>query len=166
MQKPEVFALQRSGLNDFLFAPVGTEPNGMTLSLVSVFARLGSDPWREAGRLDRLPTAEAITSLARTIAGMPMSAWALSDATAIATRLIALLPGRSRQAKQSASASGLDVPRLIRVALVLAGIAFATSYMLGLFATPDARRFDAGRDGAAITSAPAAAPTATHGAAR
>src|SRR5579863_8936243 len=128
MQNSEVFALQRSGLNDFLFASVGTEPNGMTLSLVSVFARLGSDPWREAGRLDRLPTAEAITSLARTIAAMPMSVWALPDATTIATRLIALLPARSRRMEQSAFVPlRLDVGHLMRLALVLAGVAFGAT---------------------------------------
>ena len=42
--------LRRSGRNEFLFAPVGTEANGMTLSVVSLLARLGSDPWLEAGR--------------------------------------------------------------------------------------------------------------------
>ena len=41
MPSSDAFALRRSGLNEFLFAPVGTEANGMTLSLVSGFARLG-----------------------------------------------------------------------------------------------------------------------------
>jgi hypothetical protein len=65
MPNSDAFALTRLGLNDFLFASVGTEANGMTLSLVSVFARLGDDPWREAGRLAGLPKLEAIESLAR-----------------------------------------------------------------------------------------------------
>jgi hypothetical protein len=71
MPSSDAFALRRSGLNEFLFAPVGTEANGMTLSLVSVFARLGNDPWLEAGRLARLPKPEATESLARIIASMP-----------------------------------------------------------------------------------------------
>ena len=60
---PDVFALRRSGLNDFLFAIVGAEANGMTLSVVSVFARLGNDPWQEASRLALLPRLEATESL-------------------------------------------------------------------------------------------------------
>jgi hypothetical protein len=47
----EAFVLRNSDLNKFLFADVGSEPNGMTLSVVSLLARLGHDPWREAGQL-------------------------------------------------------------------------------------------------------------------
>lgn len=85
-------ALQRSNLNEFLFAQVGTESNGMSLSVLSVFARNGSDPWFEARRLADLPKREASDSLARTIATMPQSLWNLAEAAAIATRLIDLLP--------------------------------------------------------------------------
>ncbi len=92
MPSSDAFAFSRSGLNEFLFAPVGTEANGMTLSVVSVFARLGNDPWLEAGRLARLPKLEATESLARIIANMPASVWPLQSATAIAVRLVALLP--------------------------------------------------------------------------
>jgi hypothetical protein len=80
MSSSDAFALQQSGLNEFLFAPVGTETNGMTLSLVSVFARLGNDPWLEPGRLARLPKSEATESLARSIASMPTSIWPLHAA--------------------------------------------------------------------------------------
>jgi hypothetical protein len=91
---PDVTTLQRSDLNQFLFADIGTEANGMTLSVLSVFARRGSDPWTEAGRLAGLSKAEATDSLARMISGMPNSLWALPDAVAIAVRLIGMLPSR------------------------------------------------------------------------
>jgi hypothetical protein len=91
---PDVTALQRSDLNQFLFADIGTEANGMTLSVMSVFARLGADPWTEAGRLAILPKADAADSLASMIAGMPRSLWPLPDASVIAVRLIGLLPAR------------------------------------------------------------------------
>jgi hypothetical protein len=90
----DVTALQRSDLNQFLFSDIGTEPNGTTLSVLSVFARRGSDPWTEAALLASLSKAEAIDSLARMIAGMPKSLWALPDALVIAARLIGLLPSR------------------------------------------------------------------------
>jgi hypothetical protein len=91
---PDVTTLQRSDLNLFLFADIGTEANGTTLSVLSVLARRGSDPWTEAGRLAGLPKAQATDSLARMIAGMPNSLWALPDAVAIAVRLIGMLPVR------------------------------------------------------------------------
>jgi len=91
---PDVTALQRSDLNQFLFADIGTEANGMTLSVMSVFARRGTDPWTEAGRLAILPKADAAESLARMIVGMPKSLWSPPDASVIAERLIGLLPSR------------------------------------------------------------------------
>ena len=94
MTTSDVTALQRSDLNQFLFADIGTEANGMTLSVMSIFARRGADPWTEAGRLATLPKAEAADSLAHMIAGMPRSLWALPDAIVIAVRLIGLLPAR------------------------------------------------------------------------
>ena len=100
---PDVTAMQRSDLNEFLFADVGTEANGMMLSVVSVLARQGSDPWREADRLAELPKAEATDSLARTIADMPRSLWDLPAAVLIAVRLTGLLPTRpARGAKHTA----------------------------------------------------------------
>jgi hypothetical protein len=89
-----VNALGRSDLNRFLFADIGTEANGTTLSVMSVFARQGSDPWTEAGRLAALSKAEATDSLARMIASMPKSLWALPDAIVIAARLTGMLPAR------------------------------------------------------------------------
>ena len=41
--------------DDFLFAPVGEEQNGMMLSVVSALARSDVDPWQEAAKLARLP---------------------------------------------------------------------------------------------------------------
>jgi hypothetical protein len=88
----DVFALRHSDLNGFLFAEVGVETNGMTLSVLSALARLGKEPWQEAERLARLPRPAAVDGLARTIVAVPASPWPLPDATAIAARLVALLP--------------------------------------------------------------------------
>jgi len=46
----------------------------MTLSAISVFARLGNDPWQAAGRLAGLPKPEATESLARITSGWPLQA--------------------------------------------------------------------------------------------
>jgi hypothetical protein len=96
-------SLPRSELNGFLFADVGIEPSGMPLSVLSTLARLGMDPWQEAARLAKLPRPSAIEALARLIAGMPASLWPLPDATAIAARLVALLPTGSERAAARAA---------------------------------------------------------------
>ena len=96
MARPDAFALQRSDLNPFLFAEVGTERSGMALTVVSVIARLGEDPWDEARRLSALPKSAAANCLAQIIAQMPASPWDPAEAAAIASRLIPLLPANSR----------------------------------------------------------------------
>ena len=92
MPRHSVFELQNSDLNAFLFAEVGTEPNGMNLTVVSVIARRDEDPWKEARRLASLPKASAAAYLARVIAQMPRSPWSPAEAAVISSRLIPLLP--------------------------------------------------------------------------
>ena len=87
--------MQRSDLNGFLFGEVGVEASGMQLTVLSTLARLGVDPWQEAGRLAELPIAAAVDGLARMIAAMPACPGSLADTTAIAARLVDMLPVRS-----------------------------------------------------------------------
>jgi hypothetical protein len=86
------FSLLHSDLNDFLFASVGEEQNGVTLSVVSALTRLGLDPWEEAARLTPLPKARAAEALAALIARLPISRTLSSDDLAISQRLVELLP--------------------------------------------------------------------------
>ena len=134
MATQNVNALAQMGLNEFLYADIGMESNGMTLHLVSVFARGGADPWTEAGRLARLPKAAAIESLTRTIAGMPNSLWNLADASAIATRLIDLLPAavviRATQTATVATGWRPELRTIVIVVAVAVGIAYATMMMM------------------------------------
>jgi hypothetical protein len=145
MLSSDAFALPHSGLNEFLFASVGTEPSGMTLSVLSVFARLGDDPWKEAGKLAGLPKGEAIKSLAQAITGMPRSGWTLPDATTIATGLVALLPKRLGNAApgQPSNVRGRTT-RTVRVGLLLAVAAFGMAFALGSFTSHPAAKFDGG----------------------
>src|SRR4051794_9673630 len=103
MAASEVNVLRQSGLNDFLFADIGVEANGMTLSVVSLLARHGTDPWREAGRLAGMTKADAVASLAQIIAGMPQSLWNRAEAALIAGRLVDLLPSRLVRAEAGAT---------------------------------------------------------------
>lgn len=92
MGLPPAFSLLHSEFNEFLFAAIGEEQNGVSLSVVSALTRLGIDPWREAARLSSLRQEEAVNALAPVIARFPGGRWELSDARGIAARLVALLP--------------------------------------------------------------------------
>ena len=128
-----IFALNHSDLNEFLFGDVGTELNGMTLSVLSLFARIGGDPWKEAGRLAIMPQTTAAATLAQIIASMPMTIWSLSDATAIAARLVRLLPSRSSETRSNQTWA--DKGRISYSAAVvpLICVAFGAAFALATF---------------------------------
>jgi hypothetical protein len=88
------YSLINSEFNEFLFASIGDEENGMSLSVISALTRLGFDPWEQAARLAALPLGVAASTLAPMIARLPAVNWGASDATSIAARLVALLPKR------------------------------------------------------------------------
>ncbi|HJQ56126.1 MAG TPA: hypothetical protein VJ890_04430 [Vineibacter sp.] len=64
----------------------------MMLSVLSGLSRLNVDPWDEAAWLSQQPKEVAIATLAQRIAGMPRGRWQVSEAPAIASRLVDLLP--------------------------------------------------------------------------
>jgi hypothetical protein len=90
-----------SEFDDFLFAPIADDSNGMLLSVVSALARLDVDPWEEAASLARLPVDTATERLRALIAALPHGTSAFSDPAAIAARLIALLPRRTNSDTRS-----------------------------------------------------------------
>ena len=93
------FSLLHSDLNDFLFASVGDEQNGMRLSVISALTRLGVDPWEEAARLAALSKVLAAEVLAPMIARLSIGRSQPSDNVAIAQRLVGLLPVCGRAAE-------------------------------------------------------------------
>jgi hypothetical protein len=88
----ESFRPLRPDLDNFLFAEVGAEQDGIPLSMVSVLTRLGLDPWDEAGRLSSLSKREAVEQLARLIAELPGIRRPLTEAREIAGGLVDRLP--------------------------------------------------------------------------
>jgi hypothetical protein len=86
------FVIGPTAFDDFLFGPIGEEPNGMTLSVFSGLARLGVDPREEAARLASLPGPAAIEALERAVAALAGGGWQPADAPRIAARLVRLLP--------------------------------------------------------------------------
>jgi hypothetical protein len=133
MATSDAFALQRSGLNPFLFAEVGTELNGSTLTILSVLARLGQDPWAEAAKWTKLPKATIIDRLAQSIAQMPLSAQAINEARSTASRLILLLPSQVSRPTEAPAASRaapkMVVPKWVLPAVCCAAVALGIAYM-------------------------------------
>jgi hypothetical protein len=106
----DAFVLQHSDLNDFLYADVG-EADGTMLTVLSLLARLGLDPWHEAGRIAKLPRKAAVSGLALMISDVPECGRSPELAISIAARLALLLPPRGCQLSNivpttSAGASG------------------------------------------------------------
>ena len=95
MPLPGVPPAIRQQFDRFLHAVVERERNGMDLSVLSLMARLGLDPWAEARRLASLSTVAAAESLARSIMGLPGGSQPAAQARATAFGLVRLLPGHA-----------------------------------------------------------------------
>jgi hypothetical protein len=127
----EMFAFRRSGLDAFLHASVGAEENGSALTILSVLARLGKDPWAEAAKWATLPKAAVIDNLAESIKQMPLPPTALADARDNAARLVQLLPAASRGPQDSVAARP-DMAKLKRALLTAFLFALAAGMMLAV----------------------------------
>lgn len=115
--------------DDFLFAPIGEEKDGMLLRVVSALARLDLDPWEETANLARLPRQAATERLTEFIVSLPNSPSADLDPGAIAAGLIARLPAQPASTTPSTEHSaGLYIPAptrfhpLLYLALILIGL--------------------------------------------
>ncbi len=106
MTVPSPFTLPHSRFNEFLFALIGKEGNGMSLSVISALARLEIDPWQEAARLADLPKELAAAALDGLIRRLPAGGWDQAETPSIVARLIELLPRRAGAARPDAAPSG------------------------------------------------------------
>jgi hypothetical protein len=114
--------------NPFLYASVGDDVNGMSLSVLSAFARQDVDPWEQAASLSRLPAASAQTQLVAMLGALPSLA-SVADRNDIAGRLIPLLPksprpgsvigGNLRRLKPGAASAGAIELRAVMIYLGL-----------------------------------------------
>ena len=86
------FSTLSASYDDFLFASVCEDPNGLRLSVLSALARLNVDPWEEAARLAAMPKQIAETTLLSILDLVSGRSWKSSEATAAAAQLVRLLP--------------------------------------------------------------------------
>jgi hypothetical protein len=112
----------RSEFDDFLFAHIGEEKNGMLLSVLSALARLDLDPWREAAELARMPQQTARKRLTSLIEALPNQPPTRPEPEKVSTRLIALLPPAGPSVASSnklpGSVSTLNARAVIYIILV------------------------------------------------
>ena len=71
MTRAAAASIQQSQFNDFLFAPIGNEKNGMLLTVLSALARLDVDPWREAASMAQMSTEAATGRCQSKFSGCP-----------------------------------------------------------------------------------------------
>ena len=138
----DVFALRRSRFDAFLFADVGTEPNGSTLTMLSLLARLDNDPWAEAARWAVAPKGAAVDWLTSLISSAPLEPQSQAGARTTATRLVSLLPSRTVNAAGppagalKASARPWWLPMTIGAMVLMIGLAASMVFNSGTKSAP------------------------------
>ncbi|HVA14219.1 MAG TPA: hypothetical protein VNF99_13270 [Stellaceae bacterium] len=151
-----VFSLRTSAFNDFLYAPIGEEENGMVLTALSALARLGVDPWDEAARLSELPKETAVKRLTSIVSSLPPGHWAASSARDIAARLTALLPGKQATVAQPPTAHSKHLSSVAMVMFLL--ICFANALAFSALRHHEPQPTAAQSAGASATKAPPHVP--------
>ncbi len=100
----------KSEYEAFLYATIGAEANGNSLSVLSAMARMNLDPWREAASLAELSAKAAVTRLTALIAALPGRSSAPDEAGLTATRLVKLLPQQGLLSPVLPQPGGLKLP--------------------------------------------------------
>jgi hypothetical protein len=99
------FSTLSANYDDFLYAPVCEDANGMRISVLSALARMNVDPWEEADRLAAMPKAIAEKTLLSALDRVSGRSWKSPEAVAIAARLVRLLPQPGQAAATAAPAT-------------------------------------------------------------
>ena len=134
--------------DDFLFAPVCDEANGMRLSVISALARMNVDPWEEATRLAAMPKAIAEKTLLSILDLVSGCSWKSPEAEAIAARLVRLLPQPGENATTVATGTAAGAAQRasywwVWVCFALA-ISFLTPHHTATTANPGMATSDSG----------------------
>jgi hypothetical protein len=127
------FSLLHSDLNDFLFASVGHEQNGMPLSVISALTRLGVDPWEEAGRLAALPRALAAEAMASMIARFAIARPLRSDNLAVSHRLVELLPKHPQAQPPTREQTAGKDKRYFQALMLIGGFALGMAVLTAIW---------------------------------
>jgi hypothetical protein len=120
-----------SNLEAFLFSDIGIQQNEMPLTILSLLARAGLDPWVEAERLSHMSKPEAISSMVARISRAPASCRRHADVRELAKRLVARLPSHETTKLPDITGCGTGYEGIPMIALM---VLFYAILMLGLLA--------------------------------
>ncbi len=139
-----------SEFDNFLFAPIGEDDDGMLLSVLSALTRLDVDPWKAAAELNQLPRETATRKLAAAISTIPNWRFVYPDTWTVADRLVALLP-KSAGSKIPSSKALRSVGDVIDVQRWWIPVVFI-SFLLGCQLVMISRQFPAKVDRPEVTT--------------
>ena len=120
----------------FLFAAIGSDPNGKVLTVLSAFARTSMDPWQEAANLARMPRQAATLRLAEFISSLPNKPNAQIPAKTVAGDLVALLPAATDLALKMPDKASDVFKSNSHLALTLLAIAIVNLLMFLALSNP------------------------------
>ncbi len=144
----------------FLYATIGAEANGTSLSVLSAMARMNLDPWREAASLAELPGKAAANKLASLIAALPGRPSAPDESGTTAARLVKLLPQHGLLSPALPQRSRLNLPpHLLGIIRVLQSKGAIYVIVLLLALTLGAQWFAARKPPPAANTQPSASET-------
>ena len=132
MPNTDVFALDRSGFNGFLFAAIGTEAGGSSLTVLSALARLGDDPWAKAALWAGMSKPAASEALAACIATMPLTQADLLAAPSTAARLVLMLSPSATSAPPGSAPQPRRTLVFVLTVLAFAMVVFAGALLVSM----------------------------------
>lgn len=112
-----------SSFDEFLFADIGEQPNGLPLTILTLLARGGLDPWAEAERLSRMARPAAVSCMIAEINRAPAGYCRRGDVGELAKSLVARLPKPAPSAPMDVwmAGSGFEgVPMLALMTMLFA----------------------------------------------
>ena len=127
-------ATLRTDFDAFLFASIGEDANGLPLTLLTVLARLGVDPWQEAAELAALPIEPAMQRLVARLEATPNGPASATDTVNLAGRLIKLLhrPAAAAPAPPPARKDAAETPLHVKVVRQAKAVSPAIYVLIGL----------------------------------
>jgi hypothetical protein len=152
------FSTLNARYEEFLFAQVCEETNGMRLSVLSALARMNADPWEEAIRLAAMPKTIAEKTLLSTLDLVSGRSWKSPETAAIVARLVRLLPQADEAVPIAATGTAKGLAQHKSYWWVWVGFALTMSFMTQHHQTRSANTNAATTQSGAITTSGAIAP--------
>lgn len=135
MAKTQTQLSQNPQYDQFLHATVGDDLHGTGVTVLSMLARLGVDPWTEAGALAALPKELARQRLDALMARFRDVPSLIAARTDVVARLLAVLPQGATASPASATAAAPLGPMVYGIPIYVVG-AVAAALLLAYLGIP------------------------------